>query len=79
MPSPRRRLLLIATTLCFVASATGCGNGRTVLVEEGAPIRAGRDVEGHVYTMQEGVWTISNNIVKVPEGWYLVPPSFAKE
>lgn len=79
MPSPRRRSLLTATALCCGVLVSGCGNGRTVLVEEGSPIRAGRDVEGHVYTMQEGVWTISNNTVKVPEGWYIVPPSFAKE
>ena len=32
-----------------------------------------------VYTLQDGVWVLSNNQVTIQEGWYLVPPSFVKE
>jgi len=24
----------------------------------------------------DGVWTLSGNRIDVPEGWYLVPPSY---
>jgi hypothetical protein len=32
-----------------------------------------------VYTMQKGEWILSDNKVTVPEGWYMVPPSFVEE
>lgn len=69
----RRRIV----AYCAVA-ATACGGGcaRTVLVPEGAPIRIGPNASAHVYTFGDGVWTLSPNRVTVPEGWYVVPPSF---
>lgn len=26
--------------------------------------------------MLDGKWTLSDNRVEIPEGWYIVPPSF---
>lgn len=33
-------------------------------------VRIGSDVEGHVYTLQDGEWIRSPNKVRIPEGWY---------
>jgi len=33
----------------------------------------------YVYHLVGGEWTLSNNRISVPEGWYLVPPSFVQE
>lgn len=73
-PQPTRRRI---AAYC-VAAATMCGGGcaRTVLVPEGAPIRIGPDASAHVYTFRDGDWVLSANRVTVPEGWYVVPPSF---
>lgn len=32
-----------------------------------------------VYTYENNEWVLSENRIRVPEGWYLVPPSFVKE
>lgn len=32
-----------------------------------------------VYTFENGEWVLSENKITIPEGWYLVPPSFVKE
>jgi hypothetical protein len=50
-----------------------------VLVTEGSPVRMGPNSKAFVYTLQDGVWTLSNNQVTVQEGWYLVPPAFVQE
>jgi hypothetical protein len=34
-------------------------------------------VRMHVFHRIDGVWTRSTNEIVVPEGWYLLPPSFA--
>lgn len=47
-----------------------------MLVPEGAPIRIGPNASAHVYTFRDGDWVLSANRVTVPEGWYVVPPSF---
>ena len=78
-----RPTLASIVTLCAVpalASATGCGQ-RTILVPEGAPIRLGADVRGRVYTLDRETkeWRLSLNAQALPEGWYLVPPSFVEE
>lgn len=64
-----------------VAVATMCGGGcaRTVLVPEAAPIRIGPTISGRVYTYANGEWTLSENRVTIPEGWYAVPPSFVED
>ena len=42
-------------------------------------MRVGPKSEMRVYHRVDGVWTLSNNRVSIPEGWYLVPPSFVKD
>lgn len=75
------RLRLIATLLFLgvlvTAFVVGCGP-RVVLVQEDSPVRTGEDVRGHVYARVNGNWVPSRNRVAVPEGWYLVPPSFVE-
>lgn len=71
----------IATLLLFaalaLASLSGCA--RAVLVPEGSPTRIGPDAKARLYVLEDGEWTLSCNKVEVPEGWYLVPPSFVEE
>ena len=67
-------ILSIGLPLLF---ALGCS--RTVLVPESSPIRIGKDCRSKVYTMVEGEWIESVNIVQIPEGWYCVPPSFVEK
>jgi len=73
--------MLILTVLGFallaLASLAGCG--RTVLVSEGSPMRTGEAVRIKVYTLIDGQWILSSNAVEIPEGWYIVPPSFVEE
>lgn len=66
--------------LAFVVLAIvfGVGCSRTVLVSESSPVRIGPAVTGKVYALVEGEWTLSPNLVELPEGWYLVPPSFVE-
>jgi len=75
------RLRLIATLACFavlvIVFVTGCGP-RVVLVTEDSPVRAGENMRGRVYALVDGAWMPSKNIVRVPEGWYMVPPSFVE-
>lgn len=60
-----------------LAFAAGCN--RTVLVPESSPIRVGPSARMQVYTLRNGEWILSDNKVTVPEGWYMVPPSFVEE
>jgi hypothetical protein len=75
------RLRLIVTLACFgvlvAVFASGCGP-RVVLVSEDSPVRVGEDMKGRVYALVDGHWTPSRNRVQVPEGWYMVPPSFVE-
>lgn len=68
----------IALGLCALAIGFAGGCGRTVLVSEGSPMRAGEAVRTKVYTLVDGKWRLSDNQVTVPEGWYIVPPSFVE-
>lgn len=71
----------IRTALCLsgaaLLSATGCT--RTVLVSESSPVRVGPDVHARVYMLVGGEWELGANAVQIPEGWYLVPPSFVEK
>lgn len=66
-------MLLSALVLAF---ASGCG--RTVLVSEGSPMRVGPETRAQVWTRVQGEWELSANRLEIPEGWYLVPPSFVE-
>jgi hypothetical protein len=50
-----------------------------VFVPEESPMRIGPDSRIKVYHRVNGEWTLSQNRIAIPEGWYLVPPSFVKE
>lgn len=73
--------MLLWTTIAFVglvlASVTGCT--RTILVPEASPIRIGPETKARVYVREGNEWVLGDNEVTVPEGWYLVPPSFVEE
>jgi uncharacterized protein YceK len=74
-------LTLIVTLFVVLAAAfvSGCGSSRTVFVPEESPMRTGPNSSMRVYHLVNGEWTLSNNRIPVPEGWYLVPPSYIKE
>lgn len=72
------RRMWLRCALLAPAFAAGCGS-RVVLVSEAAPVRIGPDARARVYTMQDGEWRLSANAVAVPEGWYLVAPSWVEE
>lgn len=68
-----------AIGLCGLATALLSGCARTVLVAEGSPLRTGPATQARVYARVDGEWVLSENRVEVPEGWYLVPPSFVEK
>jgi hypothetical protein len=74
-------LTLNLIVVCFLAAvlAFTLGCTRTVLVSESSPIRTGPCVKGKVYTKTADGWQLGDNEVKIPEGWYCVPPSFVEE
>jgi hypothetical protein len=74
MPTRTARLFAALVIVC----ASGCGS-RTVFVPEESPMRVGPRANLRVYHRVEGVWKLSGNAITVPEGWYLVPPSFVGE
>ena len=61
------------------ALLTGCAGSRTVFIPEASPIRIGPRADMRVYTLIDGTWTLSANEVRIPEGWYCVPPSYVAE
>lgn len=65
----------------FLALAVACASGcaRVTLVPEGALIRIGPSTSARVYVYANGAWELSENRVPIPEGWYIVPPSFVEE
>lgn len=69
--------IALVSVVLVLASMTGCA--RTVLVPEGSPIRVGPDAKARVYVRVEGEWRLSQNKVEIPEGWYMVPPSFVDD
>jgi hypothetical protein len=50
-----------------------------VFVHESTPIRVGPMTKGRVYLRIADEWVLSSNAVPIPEGWYIVPPSFVDE
>lgn len=77
MSRTTRRRIVLACAASAIASASGCA--RTVLVEEGSLLRVGPDARIRVWYQFEGEWRESGTRLKIPEGWYLVPPSFVSE
>jgi len=77
------RWMLIAIPLLFAALvigfASGCSNNRTVFVPEASPMRVGPDTRAKVWLLINGQWEISGNRIVIPEGWYLVPPSYVED
>lgn len=69
-----RRLIPAFCAGLVAASAVGCG--RTVLVNDAAPIRLGPNVRARIYLYNGTDWELSQNAVALPEGFYLVPPRF---
>ena len=69
------RTYSVALALAF---ASGCGP-RTILVPESSPIRVGPGVVGRVSVREAGEWTLSANEVEIPEGTFIVPPSYVDE
>jgi hypothetical protein len=62
------KILVAAVSLFLLA---GCGSTRVVFVDtQSNLIRLGPNVEGRVYVLKNGEWTLSKNKVKLPEGWY---------
>ena len=69
-------------SLCVVLAlvcANGCAPNRTVFVPEASPMRVGPSSSMRVWMRIDGVWTLSGNRIDIPEGWYLVPPSYIAE
>ena len=69
--------IALVSGVLALASMIGCA--RTVLVPEGSPIRIGPDAKARVYARVDGEWSLSQNKVEIPEGWYMVPPSFVDD
>jgi hypothetical protein len=41
-------------------------------------MRVGPRADLRVYHRVGGEWVLSENAIRIPEGWYLVPPSYVK-
>lgn len=79
-----QRLLMrmLIASLCvalLLDCAFGCAPNRTVFVPEASPMRVGPSSSMRVWMRLDGVWTLSGNRIDVPEGWYLLPPSYVAE
>ena len=74
----RGRPILLATcsSVAVLLFASGCT--RVVLVPEQSPVRIGPCARARVYALVNGDWVVSDNAVRLEEGWYLVPPSFVE-
>jgi hypothetical protein len=70
-----------AKTAFFAALAIAFESGctRVTMVSEGSPMRVGPECKTKVYVMTDTGWELSPNHVTIPEGWYVVPPSFVEE
>lgn len=71
------RAVLLFFAVLLVGLLTSCV--RAVLVPESSPVRLRDSVRARVYVLDGGRWVESENRVQLPEGWYLVPPSFVEE
>lgn len=72
-------LIAILCVALLLDCAFGCAANRTVFVPEDSPMRVGPSSSMRVWMRLDGVWTLSGNRIDVPEGWYLVPPSYVEE
>ena len=72
-------LIAIVFAALVIAFASGCTGSRTVFVPEESPMRTGPESSLRVYHRINGEWTLSQNRITIPEGWYLVPPSYVSE
>lgn len=73
---------MLIASLCvalLLDCAFGCAPNRTVFVPEASPMRVGPSSSMRVWMRIDGVWTLSGNRIDVPEGWYLVAPSWIEE
>lgn len=70
---------IYATILGFAAVIlTSCS--RAVFITESAPARVGADCRARVYTLDSsGEWILSDNIVTIPEGYFIVSPQWVIE
>jgi hypothetical protein len=68
--------IVLVLSVLALGSALGCG--RTVLVTEASPMRVGPMTYARVYHRVGSDWVLSDNRIVIPEGWYLVPPSFVE-
>lgn len=75
-PSMQIKILICLGGL-VLAFLAGCN--RAVFIPEASPIRMGPSVKGKVYLLLEGQWTLTDNQVEIPEGWYCVPPSYVQD
>jgi hypothetical protein len=74
---PTRSLKYLSRlALAFVSTCAFVGCSRVVLVTEASPIRIGPDCRTQVYTLIDGEWRLGDNRVVIPEGWWVVPPSY---
>lgn len=73
--------ILINGLICFAALVLAflAGCNRAVLIPESSPIRIGPNTKSRIYSYIDGKWTLMDNNVDIPEGWYVVPPSFVDE
>ena len=69
--------IVIALSALVAASLSGCAS-RTIFVPEDSPMRVGPRSDLRVYHRVGGEWQLSENAIRIPEGWYLVPPSYVK-
>jgi len=72
--------IALLSVVLVIGFAAGCGN-RTVFVPEDSPMRIGEPggVRMRVYHRVNGEWVLSGNKITIPEGWYMVPPSYVSE
>ena len=69
------RTVLLPYCLTVLLVCAGCTAPRVVLPEQGAPLRAGPSIRGHVYVWTSNhAWELSDNEIKIPEGWYIWNP-----
>lgn len=72
------RVMWIAVAFAALVAGFASGCARTVLVQEGSPIRVGPGIRGRIYHLEDGQWRLSDNAVELPEGWFILSPAFAE-
>ena len=68
-------LRVVASAITF--ACVGCN--RVILIPESSPIRLAEDCECHIFILtQDGEWRRSDNKVRIPTGFWCVPPSYVE-